>query len=281
MAVPVSYGTRLPVKTDLGLVYRMTWVIALLLAACSIAGLLLGRRVLYDSSAVTTITFLSQDATTLGFGLPLLLVCAWLTRRGSTRALLCWLGTLFYIAYSYYFYVVGVRLNYLLPVYIALVSMSMYGALALLFALDLDELRTRFSRATPVRIISVFLTGFSVVFALLWLGMIASHVMASSQLDPVARAVIAVDGVVLLPLLCVGGLWLWQKRPLGFALGGLLLAKATATFLTLIISTIATRIAGERIDVLQSSLFALGFLGGLTLLIVYLRSVQDSRPAPI
>ena len=202
--------------------------------------------------------------------------------RGSTRALLCWLGTLFYIAYSYYyFYVVGVRLNYLLPAYIALVSASMYGALALLFALDLDDLRVRFSRATPVRVIGVFLIGFSVVFCIVVAGPDCVARNSISPLDPVARAVIAVNGVVLLPLLCVGGIWLWRRRPLGFALGGLLLAKATATFLTLMISTIATRIAGEPVDVLQSSLFTLGFLGGLILLIVYLRCVQDSAPDTI
>ncbi len=59
---------------------------------------------------------------TLIVGIPLLLGSSFLARRGSLRALLCWMGAFFYIAYWYYFYVIGGRFNAFFPLYIAIVS---------------------------------------------------------------------------------------------------------------------------------------------------------------
>ena len=75
---------------------------------------------------------LGQDLITLVLGVPLLLGCVKLTQKGSLKGVLLWTGLLFYFAYSYYFYVVGVRFNTLFLVYIAIVALSLYGLLALL-----------------------------------------------------------------------------------------------------------------------------------------------------
>jgi hypothetical protein len=249
-------------------------LIGVLLIVSSVAGLLYGRLGLYDPEALTLPSLLGQDAITLIFVLPLLLGSAWLARHGSVRGLLCWMGALFYVAYFYYFYVVGVRFNALFPAYIVIVSMSMYGVFALLFALNLEVLKAGFRKTTPVRLIGGFLIAISLAFAVVWLALIVSNLTKGTELDPVARFVIAIDGVVLLPLTFFGGLWLRRRQPLGFALAGLLLVKVTATFLTLVVTSAVALQWGQVLAPVQTLMYIVGMLGASALLFVYLRCVK-------
>jgi hypothetical protein len=118
-------------------------LLAVLLLASSVAGLIFGGRGFYDSYPASLSGLVGQDAVTLVVGVPLLIASVWLTGRGSIVALLIWTGTLFYFAYSYYFYVIG-AFNALFVVYIAIVSASLYGLLSLLVAIDAEAIRGRF-----------------------------------------------------------------------------------------------------------------------------------------
>ena len=213
----------------------------------------------------------------LVFGLPLLIASARRARRGSVRALLSWMGALFYVAYFWYFYVVGVRFGPLFIVHVALVSTSMYAVLYLVSALNMAELKARFDPGTPVRLVGGFLMTVSVAFALLWLAVIASAALKGGDIGLVTRYVIAIDGVVLLPLSFFGGLWMWRGQPLGYALAGLLLVKVVATFLTLMVTSAVVMRWGQSVDPLQTVMYAAGLLFGLGLTACYLRGVSD-RP---
>ena len=262
----------LPLKHGVGFARRLTWAVASLLALSSAAGLVYGADRLYDVDPMLP-ALLGQDAIGLFVGVPLLLVSASLARRGSTRALLCWMGALFYVAYFWYFYVIGIRVTWLFPVYIAMVSMSLFSLLYLFFALDVDALKSRFNARMPVRVTGAFLIGTAVFFAALWLVVTASHLAAGTEVDPVSQYVIAIDGVILLPLAFFGGLWLWRRQPLGFALAGLLLVKVAATFLTLVATTIAA-MAELPPDPVQTTAYTIGFVAASLLLISCLRSVE-------
>ena len=278
-AVPTTaIRPTLPLTRDLSIAFTLTHAIATLALGTSIAGLLYGPRGWwYDANPATLPAFLGQDAVMLLFGVPLLVGSAWLARRGSLRGTLCWMGAFFYIAYSYYFYVVGGRFTAHFPIYIALVSMGTYGSLAVLFSLDLRRLASRFE-GTPVRTTSAYFMITALSFAGLWLSAIESSLRTGTTLDAVSRAVIAVDGVVLLPLLFYGGRALLRRDPLGYALAGLLLVKATATFLTLIVTTAVAAQWGRSIDLVQTTSYVLGFAGATVLLVWYLRSI---RPAAV
>lgn len=56
-------------------------------------------------------TWLGNDWVTLSLGVPLFGAALLLTRRGSARGLLVWLGMLGYRAYNYAFYMCGAALN--------------------------------------------------------------------------------------------------------------------------------------------------------------------------
>ena len=269
---------QLPMAGDVTLVSRMTGLLLTLLAGSAVAGLTLGPRGWYDTAAATYPAFLGQDAITLVLGLPLLALSMWAARQGSTRGLLCWMGALFYIAYSYAFYVLGARITWLFPVYIVIVSLGMYGSLALLFALDGRALAARVGPRLPRRAIATYLVATATFFAGLWLALIGSRLAAGVEPDLVVRTVVAVDGIVLLPLLFFGGLWLWQAAPLGVALAGLLLVKAAATFLTLIANTLVVLAWGQAVSTVETAAYAAGFAVAALLLSRYLASIEEDLP---
>jgi hypothetical protein len=279
IAASVRSESALPLTGDMRWVWLLTRLIAVLLVVSSVVGLVYGWRGWYDTESSTLPALLGQDLVTLLVAVPLLLESARRARRGSTRGLLCWMGALFYVAYFYFFYVVGIRLNALFPGYIALVSMSMFGLLALFFALDLEALKARFSARTPVRVIGGFLVFSACFFAALWLVRIATTLASGSDLDQVSRLVIAIDGVVLLPLTFSGGVWLLRREPVGYALAGMLLVKLAATFLTLVATSVVTWLWGQTLNVTETSAYVAGMVVALALQGPYLQSVQAREGA--
>ena len=273
----VPFRRVLPLTQSIAFVFNLTWLIALLLIASSLNGLIHGWHGWYDPSAATAPPLLGQDIVTLLVAAPFLVESARRARRGSTRGLLCWMGALFYVAYFYYFYVVGIGLDVYFPVHVALVSMSMYGLLALFFALDLPELKSRFDERTPVRLIGGFLIVSALLFSGMWLALTVAAISGGRELDQVSRLVIAVDGVVLLPLTFFGGVWLWRRLPLGYALAGLLLVKLAATFLTLVATSAIAWLWGQTLDAVQTSAYTVGMVCALALEGPYLRSVKARK----
>jgi hypothetical protein len=147
----------LPVRFDLRVLHVTSIVTAVLLALTAVAGLAFGSRGLYNPDPATLPTFLGQDGITLALVLPLLLWSVWATGRGSLRALLLWTAAMFYVAYSYAYYVLNPEFNVLYLAYIAIVAMSLYGCLYLLLGTDADAVAGRFSERTPVRLAAMFL----------------------------------------------------------------------------------------------------------------------------
>jgi hypothetical protein len=266
-------NASLPLRAPLDLVSRITAVLVGLLAVAAATGLALGPRGWYDPDPATQPAFLGQDVATLVLGLPLLFWSSRAARAGSVRGLVCWAGALFYVAYSYYFFVIGGRFSPLFPVYLTLVSLGTYGALAVVFSIDHEQLARRFDRATPVRLVSGYLGATSVLFAGLWLAMIGSALARGVALTGVQRAVIAVDAIVLLPLLFYAGVALWRRAPIGYALAGLLLVKAAATFLTLLISTAFIGLGGGPVSVGETAAYAAGLAGAVGAAALYFRHV--------
>jgi hypothetical protein len=272
----------LPVKHKLILPQALSGVLVVLLLVSSTIGLLRGSRGLYVSYPAALAGLVGQDGVTLLAGIPLLVTSMWFTRRGSTGGLLVWAGTLFYFAYSYYFYVIG-GFNVLFLIYIAIVSTSLYGLLSLLFAIDAQAFKARFDTRTPTRLVGGFFVGYALLFALMWGGMSVASALAGTRPDEVTHAVVIIDCTVLLPLLFFGGLRLWRREAWGYVLGGLLLTKLTLTGFTLAFNTALGALwAGEigGFDAFLFVLFALMAAGALPLLVACLRGIQGGEPEP-
>ena len=247
----------------------------MLLLVSAAAGLALGAQSLYARDPMR-VALIAQDAVAIVFGLPLLVISAWSAKRGSARGLLCWIGALFYLAYFWFFHVVGVQFGPLLPAHIAIVSIGMYGALYLFAGLDAEAVKARFSVRLKARSIAIFLMGTASLFAVAWLVLIVSRARSGEGLDTVTRLVVAVDGVVLLPLMFFGGLWLWRRQPLGYVLAAMLLVKSVATFLTLAVTSLVAWSAGGHLVVLELAAYATGLVVAALLLFNCLSSLEET-----
>jgi len=266
-----------PIKNKLTSAYLLSGLLVILLLVASIVGLLYGGRGFYDSYPASLAGQVGQDVVTLVVGIPLLVASMWFAARGSTSGLLLWAGTLFYFAYSYYFYVIG-GFNALFLVYVATVSTSLYGLLSLLFAIDAEALKARFGARAQTRLVGGFFIGIALLFVLMWGGMSITSAVAGTRPDEVLRSVVIIDCTVLLPLLFFGGLKLWRREAWGYVLGGLLLTKLTATGFTLAFTTaLGAWWAGaiDGFDAFLFVLFALMMAGALFLIFPYMRGVED------
>ncbi|HEX2740281.1 MAG TPA: hypothetical protein VHM69_07520 [Rubrobacter sp.] len=232
-----SKVARLPVKRGLTLPRRLSLVVAVLTAAASTAGLVLGPAGLYgtDPKRALGVTegeaglllpgFLGQDVFNLVVALPLLLGTMWLAQRGSLAGLLLWPGALFYVLYWYVLYLIGAPFSVLFLLYVPLVTLSACAIIALVSSIDDEEVRRRLAGAVPARIIG----GILVALALLTIaqdgsGAFVTALGENAPIDPVARHVWIADLALQAPAVLAGGVLLWRREALGYVAGaGLLL----------------------------------------------------------
>jgi hypothetical protein len=266
-------GVVLPIKNKLTFAYALSGLLAVVLPISSVAGLLYGGHGLYEPYPASLAGLVGQDAITLAVGLPLLIVSMWLTRHGSIRGLLLWAGTLFYFAYSYYFYVIG-GFNALFLLYVAIISTSLYGMLSLLFAIDPDALKARFGARTPTRLVGGFLVGYSLLFALMWVGLTLASVVAGKPLDEVTHSVVAIDLTVLLPLLFFGGVWLWRNWAPGYTLAGALLTFMSVLALAIMAMMVSMGFYAQPVALGMAVLFGVVASASLGMVAWYLRGLE-------
>jgi hypothetical protein len=269
----------LPVRRAPRDTWRLTWVLAALAAATSIVGLVHGGDGYYAPYPSVLAGLVGQDIATLIVGVPILIASALAARRGSVRGLLAWAGALFYLAYSYFFFVVG-AFNAGFPAYAVIVGLSLYGLVSLLLVIDPDAVAACFATTTPRRLVGGYLMGIGALFVVMWGGLAVSAAVSGESPDPVVRLVLIADACVLLPALLAGGWKLWHGSAWGYVLGGILLVKVVLTSGTLVFTTALnaawTGTLGSS-DAFFLVLFGLMAVAALLLAVPYFRSA-DPRP---
>jgi hypothetical protein len=130
----------------------LTGPIAILLAIAAGSGVFIGG--LYRDSPHLVTQARGQDALTLVVALPVLVISAFLTGRGSQRARLIWLGGLIYTVYTYVGYAFAVRFNPLFLVYVALLGCSTYALIGGLVTTDWAGISAGFAERTPVKAVN-------------------------------------------------------------------------------------------------------------------------------
>jgi hypothetical protein len=225
-----------PVTGVVAVAYAMSLGIAVMMAAVSAMGLLLGRGGLYGdptrAASVQASTagllvpgFLGHDLFNFLIGVPLLLAILWLTRRGSLAGLLLWPGVLFYVLYTYATYLLGAPFGPLFLAHVALVAASAYMVIAVIVTMDVPKVRDRLAPVVPARVTG----GLLVALGMLTLvqdgsGAVTTSLAGISVAEPAGRHIWAADLAIEVPALLVGGVLLWRRTALGYvAAAGLLL----------------------------------------------------------
>lgn len=250
-----------------------TWLgglTALFLAITAAAGLFVKDIYRPFISAGLLPGLYAQDAISL-LAAPALVAAMVFTHRCSARAAVVWIGLLVYTAYYYAFYAFDHFVTAVYPLYIALIGLAVYGLIGLLTSIDLAAFAKRVRRRMPVRFIAAVL-GVTLLFVPLWLLMMAQDIAAGQARE--TATVFVLDLAFLIPACTLAAVLIWQRRPLGYLLGGALLFKATLSGLLLTAGTVLTLAAGVPIGPDFGMYVFLLIMGGAAV-VSYMRNLGE------
>lgn len=216
--------------------------IALMSGVVAAGGLFMEE--LYRDNALVTAAWRGNDVVTLFIVVPMLLLSLFYSLQGSKRGRLFWLGSLWYMVYNYTFYLFGAAFNVFFLLYAALVVLSAYTLIFGVLQTDAQEFSRSFRQKMPYKFISSFMLFFAVLLGGMWIALSLSFVFTGqvhasiSQTDHPTAIVFAADLTLLIPSLIFSGGLLWQKKSWGPILSVVVLVKATAYGLALILMTV-------------------------------------------
>ncbi|ELY47019.1 hypothetical protein [Natronorubrum bangense] len=192
-----------------------------------------------------------QDLTILLVGVPVLALGLLLASRGSLRGYLVWLGALAYMTYMWASIAFSVAWNEFFLGYVVLFGLSLFALISGFAGIDEDQVyREIHGRVSPV-VYPGFLWAIALGLALLWLGDLVPPLIEGTQptivdeLGEQATVSHAIDLAVLVPALSIAGYWLWQRRPWGYVVGGVVLLLGTLLAPSITGMTVVLILEGE------------------------------------
>ena len=236
---------------------------------------------IYRDAPINAAQAVGQDLITLVVALPTLVISAILALRGSRRAHLVWLGVLGYLVYTYMTYTLAIQFNPLFLVYVALLGCSLYALIGGLATTEFAGIKARFSRATPVKAVSIFLGVVAVVFYSMWLSEDVPALLAGGVPQGVidgeapTDVVHVLDMAWILPAVVLTAVWLWRGRALAYVLSGTLLSFLSLLVLAIMSMIVFQILYGVATAVGIAVVFGVVFSISLGMLVWYLRGLKE------
>ncbi len=157
---------------------------------------------------------------------PVLVAVLLAAARGWDRAPLLWLGAVAYLGYNAFLFLFATPFNQLFLIYVAMFSLAIWSAAAVLGDTNLDGLAERLRPRVPVRAIAIYVWLIVALNALLWLRVVVPAVLGSKPpaflegTGMTTNPIYVQDLAFWLPLMAVAAAWLWRRRPLGYVVVG-------------------------------------------------------------
>ncbi len=161
--------------------------------------------------------------------IPALTASMLVAATGSARAVIVWLGAVAYIAYNSVLFLFATPFNNIFLLYVAMLSLSAWSMVAVLYAIDVPSFARRFSEHLPARGIAVYLLVIVGINALAWLWQVVPAMLSTASPQFIdgtglpTNPVFVQDLAVWLPLMGVAAVWLWHRTAWGYVISGLLL----------------------------------------------------------
>ena len=207
-----------------GVSYRLSAALAAVSAVATlftyfIPGILSGPAAMNGSARGTALVV-------FGVAVPLLAWSMWAASRGGVGAVVAWLGAVGYLLYNAVMFVFATPFNRLFLLYVAMLSLALWAAVAVLRQMDLGLVR---GGTIPVRGIAIYVWVMVALNLFAWLSTIVPAIFAPNPAGFLEGTGLTTNPVYVqdlafwLPLAAVAGVWLWQRRPWGYPVAGSIL----------------------------------------------------------
>jgi hypothetical protein len=207
---------------------RAAYILALLLAitaALTCAATVLAPEILRGPAVMNGSARGTALIALIG-AVPTLLLAVWLARHGSARAVVVWFGAVMYLAYNAFMLLLATPFNRLFLGNVAMMGLSIATGIVLAATIDVEELSRRCDRRLPARALAAFIAVIVVANGLLWVKGAMQGIVNDVPLKALEGTGLTTvptwvqDLSFWLPLLLVGAIWLWRRRPWGYLIAG-------------------------------------------------------------
>ena len=223
------------------------------------------------------------DFVRLLVGIPLLLVCFVLYRRGSLRGTVVFIGCLASFLYQYLLWTFDWAYNALFLVYVAIFSLSLWTLVFVLAGVDRTQIRAAIGERFPVRTVAGFSFAVGGLLLMKCLGEIVPG-LGSNTLPAVATGYYtlvdqALDLGLLAPFCVLSGVLLLKRDCLGYLLSSSSLITLFSIGLSVIAGEIMFGMSIGRVNVAGVAVFSIFVIVALALLAAVLASIKGSHSA--
>jgi hypothetical protein len=243
-----------------------------------VRGILFGAKVSQGSARGTALVVMTV-------AVPVLVIGMIGAARGSSRALVLWLGATSYLLYNAVMFLFATPFNRLFLLYVAMLSLAVWSTVTTLAHTDVNAVWSRCSARLPVRGIDIYTWVVGGANFLVWMRTIVGAIgdaRPSEFLDEAGLAtnpVFIQDLALWLPLMAVAAWWLWHRQPWGF----LVTASVLTMWVIESVGIAADQWFGHRADPANSfadsavPMFAVLAVIGLVPVIAFMRHLDARR----
>jgi hypothetical protein len=207
-----------------------------------------GRGIYKNDTLLAGAGFRGTDAISLLVALPLLLIAYRSTLRGSQNGWIVLIGALFFFLYNGASLTLSAAFNPLFLVYTALFSAGLYATITALATFDLPALVNRVQPGFPHRRLAIFTFVAGIGTLLIWLSDLIGPLLSGTfpaTLGPYTTMYThGFDSAVITPAAVLTGIFLLQRKPLGYLLVAPVLILCTLIGVVVIGQTISQTLAG-------------------------------------
>jgi hypothetical protein len=242
-----------------------------------------GQGMYQHDSLLAGAGFRGTDAIMLFVCIPLLIIAYFLYRRGSLRGNMLLLGVLLVFLYNGASMTFAAAFNSLFLFYTALFSVSLFAVIVAFTEFDVQRLAAHISDTAPRRGIAIFMFVAGLGTLGIWMSDVIGPILTGTapvNLGPYTTMFThGFDSAVITPACIIAGVYLLQKKSLGYLLSVPLLILCTLIGVIVIAQTVSQTIAGfifpigVYIGMIGSWVIMGAFAIGLT--IKFFRSVSE------
>ncbi len=254
---------------------------AALVITASLCGFLCGNIYSHETSAWVA-QAIGQDLVNVAVIVPTILVSAFLLRSGKRAALLVWLGTMMYTAYTFVIYSFSVHFNPLFLVYCWALGLSAYAFITVVVKSGAAPVKEWFDEARGEYLVSTVVLLAGVLFYLLWLkedlpAMLGNRTPDNLQASGLmTNPVHVLDYSLILPGFIVSSILLMKKHAIGYLLAPVFLIFGILMYVTIAILVVVMQMKGITDTAGAAIVFLLFAVVGTLVLLRFLRHMKKA-----